>query len=259
MSVLPGSVKIAVYTGLTLKAAEVLELLPTASVRPPVKQFDVLHDIRERYHVVVIIDGVFHQTPAVSPSEIMDALRRGMLVYGCSSMGALRAAELWPHGMHGHGKIFEWAKSDRNFRDDFPGQAFSNEGGEMRALSITYVDFVFNLIRLHEEGHVSTTDRRYLEMTFRNIFYPERTVGAMMARLKKTRPDLASVARTALTELGSQKRRDALATLERVRNDLSAVEALNHELAAAPPHRPAAVRALSRRRGMNRGARHEQG
>src|SRR4051812_3590427 len=89
---LADDLQIAVYTGLTLKAADVHRVLPRASVRAPVRQFDVLRDVRDGYHVVVIIDGVFHQTPAVSPTEIMDALRRGMLVYGCSSMGALRAA-----------------------------------------------------------------------------------------------------------------------------------------------------------------------
>src|SRR5687768_15165582 len=105
------SVKISVYSGLTLSKDEITAILPAAVARLPVKQFDLLADIREGFHVVVIVDGVFHQTPAVSPSEIMDALRRGILVYGCSSMGALRAAELYPYGMRGSGEIFEWVKN----------------------------------------------------------------------------------------------------------------------------------------------------
>ncbi|HYQ01834.1 MAG TPA: TfuA-like protein [Polyangiaceae bacterium] len=238
--------KIAVYTGLTLKASEVEALLPGASVRPPVKQFDVLRDIQAGFHVVVIIDGVFHQTPAVSPSEIMDALRRGLLVYGCSSMGALRAAELCDYGMRGHGAIFEWVRDDPAFRDDFPGQIFTREGAEIRALSITYVDFVFNLRQLAEQGRLSAGDQRFLEQTFRNIYYPERTVGALVAALKPTRPELIPIAKTALTELGSQKRRDALATLERVHADLTALQQLNRELTGAadsPKRAPAKSRA----------------
>ncbi|NJS14751.1 MAG: hypothetical protein HC788_09295 [Sphingopyxis sp.] len=39
-------------------------------------------------HMVGIIDGVFQQARAVSPSELMDALRSGMRVYGSSSVGA---------------------------------------------------------------------------------------------------------------------------------------------------------------------------
>ncbi|TLS47838.1 hypothetical protein FE633_02410 [Streptomyces montanus] len=36
----------------------------------------------------------------------MYALSRHVTVVGCSSMGAPRAAELWPYGMAGCGRIF---------------------------------------------------------------------------------------------------------------------------------------------------------
>jgi len=38
--------------------------------------------------------------------ELLDALEEGVAVFGGASMGALRAAELWQHGMVGVGKIF---------------------------------------------------------------------------------------------------------------------------------------------------------
>jgi len=54
----------------------------------------------------VIIDGVFHQEPAVPPREILDVLEDGAVIVGASSMGALRAAECWPAGMRGVGTIY---------------------------------------------------------------------------------------------------------------------------------------------------------
>lgn len=39
--------------------------------------------------------------------EILDLLHRGVHVWGASSMGALRAAELAPFGMRGFGRVFE--------------------------------------------------------------------------------------------------------------------------------------------------------
>ena len=53
-----------------------------------------------------IIDGMFLQTASVRHREILHLLRRGVIVAGSSSMGALRAAELHRFGMRGFGEIF---------------------------------------------------------------------------------------------------------------------------------------------------------
>ena len=223
--------RISVYSGLTLTSQEVTAILPEAIARPPVKQFDLLADIREGFHVVVIVDGVFHHSPAVSPSEIMDALRRGMLVYGCSSMGALRAAELYPYGMRGVGEIFEWSRQDPGFRDDFPAQTFSSEDGIIVPRSVPYVDFVFGVRRLLEQRRLSSAEARFLERTFREMYYPDRSLPALVAALSKTRPKLIPAARLALS-MPSQKRADAIATLKRVKEDLKKLARLNEMLAS---------------------------
>ena len=44
----------------------------------------------------LIIDGSFQSQPAVRHKEILWALSRGIPVIGAASMGALRAAELYP-------------------------------------------------------------------------------------------------------------------------------------------------------------------
>ena len=57
------------------------------------------------------IDGYFDRVPAVWHKEILWAMSRGIHLFGCSSMGALRAAELEAFGMVGVGEVF------RMFRD----------------------------------------------------------------------------------------------------------------------------------------------
>src|SRR4051794_11249106 len=67
---------------------------------------------------VLIIDGEFDQSFSVSPREILAQLDRGTAVFGASSMGALRAAELAPCGMQGIGWVFESYRSGRIAGDD---------------------------------------------------------------------------------------------------------------------------------------------
>ena len=63
------------------------------------------------------MDGVFASSPATWHKEILLALEDGITVYGASSMGALRAAELAPFGMVGVGQIYE-AYQDGVYTDD---------------------------------------------------------------------------------------------------------------------------------------------
>lgn len=79
-------------------------------VRPPVRRGDVAR-LPASIASILIIDGVFHAALAVSAREILDALKKGVKVYGSSSMGALRAAELDSYGMIGVGGVYEMYKN----------------------------------------------------------------------------------------------------------------------------------------------------
>src|SRR5215212_2065593 len=70
----------------------------------PAEQGSV-YDVVQRFKpgIIVLIDGAFARVPAVRHKEILFALSRGIDVHGAASMGALRAAELAPFGMKGHG------------------------------------------------------------------------------------------------------------------------------------------------------------
>src|SRR5882724_867704 len=99
--------KVHVYTGPTLSRAEVLNIVPSAIIQPPVEHGDLLRVRTQPGDVVVLIDGLFHQVASVRHKEILQVLADGVRVVGCSSMGALRAAELYPYGMIGNGSVFE--------------------------------------------------------------------------------------------------------------------------------------------------------
>jgi hypothetical protein len=85
--------------------------------RPPVRQGELYAAACGSPRAIGVIDGYFDGQPAVLHKEILWALTRGIAVFGASSMGALRAAELHTFGMRGVGRIFE-AFRDGELTDD---------------------------------------------------------------------------------------------------------------------------------------------
>lgn len=80
--------------------------------RPPAAQGDILKDaIRYNPRQILLVDGTFRQTLAVWVKELVFIMVDGIKFIGASSMGALRAAELWPYGAIGIGKIFDAYRS----------------------------------------------------------------------------------------------------------------------------------------------------
>ncbi|GAA1762914.1 TfuA-like protein [Luedemannella helvata] len=123
-----------VFVGPSLDAAIVEHLLPGAVVRPPVAHGDLLALPAVRGDRVFLIDGLFMQAAPVRHREILALLQRGVAVAGASSMGALRAAELWRFGMRGVGEIFRLYAEGVIDGDDEVAMAYAAEEG-YRALS----------------------------------------------------------------------------------------------------------------------------
>jgi hypothetical protein len=223
--------QIKVYAGLSLNRAEVAGVLPDALFAGPVGRGDIAEDLTTRVSAIVIIDGRFFQSLAVAPGELMDALRRGVRVYGCSSMGALRAAELAPYGMQGHGKIFELIRDQPVFRDDLLGQIFQES--PLRPLTVPYVDLHFALRGLEARGLATRRASDAILHAAAELPFPERDrlriEEALVARHGKASPALLELLRRGLGG-ARQKRLDALSTLRRVRADLRDIRAANQRL-----------------------------
>ena len=100
-------VNLAIFAGPSLWGQDIACLAGELWL-PPVRCGDVVAVVAQHApKKILIIDGFFHQVLSVWHKEIVYALLKGTIVIGASSMGALRAAELWRYGMIGVGKIFE--------------------------------------------------------------------------------------------------------------------------------------------------------
>ncbi|AWW43210.1 TfuA-like protein [Streptomyces cadmiisoli] len=92
---------IHVFTGPTLSPDDPALQGDGLRIRPPIRHGGLFDPGIEAGDTVVIIDGVYHQAPAVRHKENVWTLGRGVRVIGAASIGALRAAELGGCGMLG--------------------------------------------------------------------------------------------------------------------------------------------------------------
>jgi hypothetical protein len=135
-----------VFVGPTLSAGEARGILD-ADYRPPAAQGDVYRAALERPWGIAIVDGYFERVPAVWHKEVLWALDRGIHVFGSSSMGALRAAELHSFGMIGVGSIFEGFRDGTLTDDDEVTVVHADAEGGYRPLSTAMVDIRASVAR----------------------------------------------------------------------------------------------------------------
>jgi hypothetical protein len=229
---------IKIYCGLSLDTHSALKILPRAHIAPPIVRGDLIQDIKNGLHVVVIIDGKFDQDLAVTQDEIMDALSCGLKVYGASSMGALRASELRHAGMVGYGVIFDQIVAMEGFRDDYLAQVFGEDDGKITKLSHTYIDFQANVQELERRGQITLRQKKMLLKIYGRIFYAERGWPALHAALREEIPcnaGLLGAAKEACLNAQTQKQRDALGMLRRVRGHLKSVNLFNENCGTPKP------------------------
>lgn len=158
-----------VYLGPSLPVRQAQRLL-CADYRPPVRR----GDLPDRYDgPIVIIDGEFGQSLSVSPNEILRLLDRGTRVLGAASMGALRAAELHPYGMDGHGWIFEAYRSGQVEADDEVALLYSPL--DLRPLTVPLINVRRWLEVLRDLGEIDPRAARSLHRRAQRIFFADRT------------------------------------------------------------------------------------
>ncbi|HWK44624.1 MAG TPA: TfuA-like protein [Stellaceae bacterium] len=170
-----------VFLGPTLPLDEARRLLD-ATYLPPARQGDIYRAARDLRPVVIgLVDGTFRETPAVWHREILWALASGIHVFGASSMGALRAAELAPFGMRGVGTVFEAYRNGvfPPYPPPFDADdevAVTHGPAESRyiRLSEALVDIRDALARAAEAGAISLPMRDSLLRLAKQTFYPNR-------------------------------------------------------------------------------------
>ena len=184
--------KVVVFIGPSLSLAEAREILD-ADYHPPIARGDITALLNDPPDIIGIIDGVFHQQPAVSHKEIIQALKEGIMIVGASSMGALRAAELDSMGMVGIGTVYQYYRDGTIESDDDVAIVFDPITHELLAEALVSMSYNFQVAE--NKGIITSNDYKVLYETAKNIFYPHRTYQRVFNE--------SSLEKNKITELGT--------------------------------------------------------
>lgn len=209
--------KIIIFTGPSLHPRDAEKILK-ADYRPPVGRDDVLKALIDKPHIIGIIDGVFHQKPAVSHKELLKALKSGVIVVGGASMGALRASELDDFGMIGVGTVYKAYKNGEVESDDDVAVVFNPES--MEQLSDALISMNYNFQKARDKGLISQADLENLLRTAKSIFYPKRTYEQVLIDSNISEEKKKTLKLFLAKERKDIKRQDAILVLKRIKRIL---------------------------------------
>lgn len=170
---------IHVFAGPTLPAADPALSGPQFRARLPVRHGDLFDPAIAGGDSIVIIDGLYHHSPALRHKEIIAAMARGVRVIGAASIGARRAAEPAPCGMLGVGEVFRSYASGFLQGDDevVVGQA---DDGDPRSVTWPLVNLRHTLRLVAEDGIVTAEQAIDILEALRAVYYPHRSLTAVM-------------------------------------------------------------------------------
>ncbi len=211
---------IIVFSGPSIQKTDILEILPNAIILPPAKQGDIYLATKENPQIIALIDGLFEQIPAVWHKEILYALSLGIHVYGSSSMGALRAAELDSLGMVGIGSIYSRYASGELEDDDEVALIHAPASLDFQAISRAMVDLRYDIKTATQANLLEPDEAIWLLKQLKSLWYPDRTLQQLFALAKQR---LSESRYTDLLEfLGpspdSLKRKEAIQLLYKLAN-----------------------------------------
>jgi len=166
---------IHVLVGPSLSSETVREIIPYAIIHPPAKQGSIYNLIESTCDLILLIDGLFHFNASVWHREIIAAIQSGIDVYGCSSMGALRACELSRYGMIGVGRVYDYYRSGVIDGDDEVAIIHCSEEKEYEGLTLPLVSLRWNLSLLKQKGKITSSDEFLLIKLVKQMPYNYRT------------------------------------------------------------------------------------
>jgi hypothetical protein len=205
---------IVVFLGPTL-SPEVARSTLDAIYLPPAVQGSVVSAVqRFEPDAILIIDGIFQSAPAVRHKEILWAISLGIPVVGAASMGALRAAELFPH-MLGVGLVYRWYRRFPFAPDDAVAVIHGPPEVNCAALTVAHIDLRMTFRAIRRRGLISDSFKTSLEDAAQRLNFRDRTLERVVAEALLPSDDSSAEELVALlkSELIEQKRLDALQAL----------------------------------------------
>jgi TfuA protein len=157
---------------------------------------------------VALVDGYLIRDHPPSPTEVLGLVERGYEVWGCSSLGALRAVELRHHGVHGFGWVYG-RLVDRSITYDDELVATLDPRTD-QAFGLFLANVRFGLERLVTAGQSSGSQAALIIDGLRAVHFADRTpeLGRRLATAAGLTP--AAIEELLMTDV---KRRDALGLL----------------------------------------------
>lgn len=213
---------IVVFVGPTLPAVDAAAELD-AIYASPATQGDVYRAVRSGATAIGLIDGHFDSVPSVWHKEILWALSEGIPIYGSASMGALRAAELWPYGMIGIGDIYESYRDGRLSDDDEVALSHLLAEHDYRRISEPLVDIRATVHCAVRSTVIDDATAEALVAAGKALFYPDRNYAAIISAAHPSAPadQLAAFGAWWPTNRVSVKRADAMLMLRAMAHDLA--------------------------------------
>lgn len=211
-----------IFTGPTL-SADATRTIIEADVRPPVTVDDLAAAVDDGVRVIGIIDGAFVQRYSATPTQILDCLRQGIVIYGAASAGALRAVEAAPFGMRGVGDIYRLFASGYRHEDELM-MAYHPE--TLAPLSVAMINVRFAVANAVRSGVLTPDEGQVLQEVAKSQYFPSRTYRSICRQAAEDVGDTTAEAFSAFVERHGAsldlKRRDAIACLRRMRDDVAA-------------------------------------
>lgn len=187
---------------------------------PPAAQGDLVAAIqRHRPDAVAIIDGVFSQSLSIWHKEILWALDQGILVFGASSMGALRALETGSFGMIGVGRVHQMYVDGEIEDDDEVAVLHGLPETGYRPLTVPMVNLRITFQLAATEGLIGSHELTYLIGLAKSMCFEERTMAAVFARARADQRSelVARIAPFVQQRFVDQKSLDAVELLDLLR------------------------------------------
>lgn len=176
--------------------------------RPPAIRGDLDELDLEPTTKVVLVDGYLVQQHPPSPTEVFELLARGHDVWGCSSLGALRAAELRNHGMRGFGWIYDRVVDRTITYDDELVATLDPRTNE--ATSLFLANIRFGLDQLIAARRANQSQAQLLIDGLRDVHFEQRTAGLCDALAKSAGLNASTIEQLLRSDI---KRHDATALI----------------------------------------------
>lgn len=240
-----------VFLGPTL-ALEEARAVADAIYLPPAAQGSVIAAVqRFSPDAIVVIDGVFHSEPALRHKELLWAMAQGIVILGAASMGALRAAELYPV-MQGVGLIYRWYRRFSCLPDDAVAVIHAPVELGSAPLTLAHIDLRLTARAAARLGRLDAAEAKAIVAASSRLNFRERTLERIIGAANITTADRpvdwwSAQLKASLVE---QKKQDALAALRMLGKgnfrrqapaDFIATAAFLRDVEAAGlqlPHRP---------------------